>query len=221
MVTTLSLDPNAGTLKELDSVSALPPDTKLVTGAPRGAVGTPGANLGPRNTDNDIWASDLHLTPNGRFLYAAERTSSTLGAFRVDTASEALLNDTNVEIKAVQDIQTSYSEVIGVKIENLVVNAPSAVVAFVHAVVEPLKALCSDGRNSGLVIVLDGLDEATQHLGRETIVGLLANAGEFPRQVRWLLTSRIDAAVLSALETRPLTPFVLGEQTREASLRGT
>jgi 6-phosphogluconolactonase len=74
----------------LDSVSVLPPDTKLVTGAPRGAVGTPGANLGPRNTDNDIWASDLHLTPNGRFLYAAERTSSTLGAFRVDTASGKL-----------------------------------------------------------------------------------------------------------------------------------
>ncbi len=41
-------------------------------------------------TDNDIWASDLHLTPNGRFLYAAERTSSTLGAFRVDTASGKL-----------------------------------------------------------------------------------------------------------------------------------
>src|SRR5260370_6697297 len=90
MVTTLSLDPNAGTLKELDSVSALPPDTKLVTGAPRGAVGTPGANQGPRNTDNDIWASDLHLTPNGRFLYAAARTSSTLSAFRVDLAGGKL-----------------------------------------------------------------------------------------------------------------------------------
>jgi len=90
MVTTLSLDPNAGTLKELDSVSVLPPDTKLVTGAPRGAVGTPGANQGPRNTDNDIWASDIHLTPNGRFLYAAERTSSTLGAFLVATASGKL-----------------------------------------------------------------------------------------------------------------------------------
>ena len=77
-VTTLALDPSAGTLKELDSVSALPPDTKLVPGVPRGAVGTPGANQAPRNTDNDIWASDLHLTPNGRFLYAAERTSSTL-----------------------------------------------------------------------------------------------------------------------------------------------
>src|SRR5712671_6713567 len=88
MVTTLSLDPNAGTLKELDSVSALPADTKLVPGAPRGAVGTPGQ--APRNTDNDIWASDLHLAPNGRFLYAAERTSSTLAHFRVDAASGKL-----------------------------------------------------------------------------------------------------------------------------------
>jgi 6-phosphogluconolactonase len=90
MVTTLALDPNAGTLKEIDSVSALPADSKLVPGMPRGAVGTPGANQAPRNTDNDIWASDLHLTPDGRFLYAAERTSSTLGAFRVDTASGKL-----------------------------------------------------------------------------------------------------------------------------------
>jgi 6-phosphogluconolactonase len=89
-ITALSLDPNTGTLKEVDSVSVLPPDTKLVPGVPRGAVGTPGANQAPRNTDNDIWASDLHLTPNGRFLYAAERTSSTLGAFRVDTGSGKL-----------------------------------------------------------------------------------------------------------------------------------
>jgi 6-phosphogluconolactonase len=99
MITTLSLDPNAGTLKELDSVSVLPPDTKLVPGVPRGAVGTPGANQAPRNTANDIWASDLHLTPNGHLLYAAERTSSTLGAFRVDTASGKLtyLGSTSTE----------------------------------------------------------------------------------------------------------------------------
>jgi 6-phosphogluconolactonase len=89
-VTTLALDANAGTLKEVDSVSALPPDTKLGPGMPRGAVGTPGANQAPRNTDNDIWASDLHLTPNGQFLYAAERTSNTLAAFRVDGATGKL-----------------------------------------------------------------------------------------------------------------------------------
>lgn len=87
-VTILALDADAGTLKELASVSALPPDSKLGPGMPRGAVGVPGQ--APRNTDNDIWASDLHLTPNGRFLYAAERTSSTLGAFRVDTTSGKL-----------------------------------------------------------------------------------------------------------------------------------
>src|SRR5215470_3925760 len=90
-VTTLSLATNTGVLKELDSVSVLPPDTKLVPGMPRGAVGTPGANQAPRNTDNDIWAADLHLTPNGRFLYASERTTSTIGALRVDGASGKLI----------------------------------------------------------------------------------------------------------------------------------
>jgi 6-phosphogluconolactonase len=87
-VSTLALDAKTGTLKEVDSASALPPDTKLGPGMPRGAVGVPGQ--APRNTDNDIWASDLHLTPNGRFLYAAERTSSSLGAFKVDAASGKL-----------------------------------------------------------------------------------------------------------------------------------
>ncbi|MGQ2994910.1 lactonase family protein [Variovorax sp.] len=36
------------------------------------------------------WAADLHLTPDGRHLYASERTSSTLSAFRVDAASGRL-----------------------------------------------------------------------------------------------------------------------------------
>ena len=36
-VTTLALDAKTGTLKEVDSASALPPDTKLGPGAPRGA----------------------------------------------------------------------------------------------------------------------------------------------------------------------------------------
>src|SRR5437016_14133795 len=81
-VTTLALDGKTGTLKEVSSASALPPDSKLAPGAPRPAPG--------RNTDNDIWASDLHLTPNGRFLYAAERPSSSIGAFRVDAATGSL-----------------------------------------------------------------------------------------------------------------------------------
>jgi 6-phosphogluconolactonase len=82
-VTTLALDAATGLLTEVGSASALPPDTRLVPGAPRGGPGQ-------RDVSNDIWASDLHVTPDGKFLYAAERTSSSIGAFRVDGATGAL-----------------------------------------------------------------------------------------------------------------------------------
>ncbi|KVK75919.1 6-phosphogluconolactonase [Burkholderia cepacia] len=36
------------------------------------------------------WGADLHLAPDGRFLYASERTSSTLAAYRVDRVSGTL-----------------------------------------------------------------------------------------------------------------------------------
>ena len=83
-VTTLALDGKTGLLTEVGSVSALPPDSKLVPGGPRGP------DAPKRDRDNDIWASDLHLTPNGRFLYAAERTTSSIGAFSVDGATGKL-----------------------------------------------------------------------------------------------------------------------------------
>jgi 6-phosphogluconolactonase len=63
----LAFDEVAGTLRTLQTVSSLPP----------GFTGDP-------------WASDLHLTPDGRFLYSSERRSSTLAVFQVDTASGAL-----------------------------------------------------------------------------------------------------------------------------------
>jgi 6-phosphogluconolactonase len=71
-----------GLLKEVASASVLAPGSKLFPGAPRP---TPG-----RDVSNDIWASDLHLSPDGRFLYAAERTGSTLGVMRVDKATGKL-----------------------------------------------------------------------------------------------------------------------------------
>ena len=94
-VMTLSIDPKTGLLAEVSSASALPPDTKLVPGVPRGAGGA------ARDLSNDIWASDLHLTPNGRFLYAAERTGSSLGAFSVDGGTGRLtyLDSTPTELQ--------------------------------------------------------------------------------------------------------------------------
>ncbi len=87
-VTSLAIDGNTGTLTPVGTTSALPADTKLVPGAPRVPAGTPG--VAPRNTANDVWAADLHLTPNGQFLYASERTSSSINAMRVDSASGRL-----------------------------------------------------------------------------------------------------------------------------------
>lgn len=51
--------------------------TRVGSALPKGFAGTP-------------WAADLHLTPDGHFLYASERTTSTLVAFKVDCDSGRL-----------------------------------------------------------------------------------------------------------------------------------
>ena len=53
-------DARSGQLAIKETVSALPPEFQ-----------------------GDPKAADIHITPNGRFLYASERTSSTLAGFRV------------------------------------------------------------------------------------------------------------------------------------------
>ena len=67
-VNTYKFDPAAGTLTLLTSTSAVPAGFKGDAPA----------------------TSDLHATPDGRFLYVAERTSSTLAAYRVDGETGAL-----------------------------------------------------------------------------------------------------------------------------------
>lgn len=57
----------SGTFSEVQTLSAMPPD---FNGKP--------------------WGSDVHITPDGRFLYAAERTSSTISAYRIDAHSGKL-----------------------------------------------------------------------------------------------------------------------------------
>ena len=46
--------------------------------------------LPPGFTGGAPWAADLHCTPDGRFLYASERRSSTLSSFAIDARSGAL-----------------------------------------------------------------------------------------------------------------------------------
>jgi 6-phosphogluconolactonase len=44
----------------------------------------------PEGFGGKPWAADIHLTPDGNFLYASERTTSTIAAFRVDAESGPL-----------------------------------------------------------------------------------------------------------------------------------
>ena len=44
----------------------------------------------PAGFTGKAWAADLHLRPDGRFLYTSERASSTLSIWRVDASSGAL-----------------------------------------------------------------------------------------------------------------------------------
>lgn len=78
-VTTFALDD--GRLAEV-ATATMP--TSLGPGTPRGP------DAPPRERERDVWAADIHLTPDGRYLYTSERTSSTLCAWRVDPASGRL-----------------------------------------------------------------------------------------------------------------------------------
>jgi tetratricopeptide (TPR) repeat protein len=128
---------------------------------------------------------------------------------RIDGFARGILKDSNIDLKTTQNVQANYGQVIGAKIENLVLNAPSGAVAFTHAVLQPLKALCADGYGGQVVLLVDALDEAVQHKGSETIVDLLANGGALPRQVRFVLTSRLEGAALQHFEQRRVPHFRL------------
>ena len=83
-IVTLAIDGDSGLLTEVSSVSSLTPESTLVPGAPRGP------NAPPRDVSNDIWASDIHITPDAKFIYAAERTSNTINTLAVDAANGQL-----------------------------------------------------------------------------------------------------------------------------------
>jgi len=85
MVYVYALDAGTGQLKEVGEISAVPRGARLVPGKPRAAIGAEaaGASAEPDRTDW-IWCADIHITPDGKFLYASERTTSTLAAFSVD-----------------------------------------------------------------------------------------------------------------------------------------
>ena len=135
----------------------------------------------------------------------------------IDDFAKHLLDDSTIDLSNSVNIQENYGTVIGVKIENLIINSPSPFTAFVQTVIEPLKALYKHGYTRQVVILVDSLDEAAQFSARDTIVDLLASAGGLPPQVRFLLTTRPDPRVLRHFKSQDFPPFLLdagGEQNQ-------
>jgi 6-phosphogluconolactonase len=92
-VNVYAFDNQTGLLSEIQSLSALPPDSKLPPAIPAAGIG-PGA---PSVEREEIKCADLHVTPDGCFLYASERTTSTLAAYVVDSATGKLRYMKNFE----------------------------------------------------------------------------------------------------------------------------
>jgi 6-phosphogluconolactonase len=97
-VTQYAIDGTKGTLKLIDSVPSVPPELGMKWGQPQAPVGaTPPAPAAAPKPDEKppIWAADLRLTPNGKFLYTTERNTDKIALFTVAPRTGKLTYVTN------------------------------------------------------------------------------------------------------------------------------
>lgn len=87
LVYAYALEGDTGRLTELQTISAVPRDAKLPSSAPAAGIGSPGATNAAITT---IRAADIHITPEGKWLYVSERATDTLAGFAVDGATGKL-----------------------------------------------------------------------------------------------------------------------------------
>ncbi|MFY9684873.1 MAG: beta-propeller fold lactonase family protein, partial [Pseudolabrys sp.] len=80
-VTQYAVDTGKGTLTLVGSVSSVPAEAGLVWGAPQAPVGAAPAAATPKDEKPKVWAADLQITPNGKFLYSTERTTNKIALF--------------------------------------------------------------------------------------------------------------------------------------------
>jgi 6-phosphogluconolactonase len=97
-VTQYAIDGTKGTLKLTDSVPSVPPELGMKWGQPQAPVGAaPAAPAAAPKPDEKpaIWAADLRLTPNGKFLYTTERNTDKIALFTVAPRTGKLTYVTN------------------------------------------------------------------------------------------------------------------------------
>ncbi len=84
MVYSYKIDNRTGILTEFQRISAIPPNISLEPSTPAAGYGAPEMEDGEVTT---IGVADIHITPDGRWLYVSERVTSTITAFAVDRHS--------------------------------------------------------------------------------------------------------------------------------------
>ncbi|HEU4377752.1 MAG TPA: beta-propeller fold lactonase family protein [Hyphomicrobiaceae bacterium] len=94
-ISQFAIDAKKGTLKEVASVASVPADSGLVPGKPQPPAGSAAAAAAKADDKPKVWAADLRLTPNGRFLYSTERTLSKIALFSVASGTGKLTYVTN------------------------------------------------------------------------------------------------------------------------------
>jgi len=100
-VTQYAIDPGKGTLTLVDSVSSVPAEAGLVWGEPQAPVGAaPAAAAAPKDDRPKVWAADIQITPDGKFLYTTERTTNKIALFTVAPGTGKLTYVTNFATEA-------------------------------------------------------------------------------------------------------------------------
>jgi 6-phosphogluconolactonase len=82
-VTQYAIDASKGTLTLVDTISSVPAEAGLVWGAPQVPVGPGPAAAAPKDEKPKVWAADIQITPNGKFMYTTERTTNKIALFTV------------------------------------------------------------------------------------------------------------------------------------------
>ena len=84
-VTQYTIDPSKGTLTLVDSISSVPAEAGLAWGSAQGPVGAAPAlaSVAAKDDKPKVWAADIQITPDGKFLYSTERTTNKIALFTV------------------------------------------------------------------------------------------------------------------------------------------
>jgi len=99
-VTQYAIDAGKGTLTLVDGVNSVPKEAGLDWGVAQAPVGASPVPAAAKDDKPKVWAADLQITPNGKFLYSTERTTNKIALFTVAADTGKLTYVTNYSTEA-------------------------------------------------------------------------------------------------------------------------